>query len=404
MMDSPGIEFEGMCKKFTQLSLSTATSLETANYVLDQVLDHIAYKNNAEAFLKTEGIYRISGTEKEVRECYAKIQKDPNTALLKDQPEIIQNPHNIVGVLKKALLDARIKWSPQALKALVNFQAAFQSQPQKTKVEDLNNTVLTPESAEYGPRLISQLIVDLVQCGAIEEAKLLHNLAHLGYLICQYEASNKMTPINMAIVMTPSLSALTIHQFPVDKNLSMIATAETIDPKLVQIAPEVHDTMISAFSSQECFGLSFDKTYFSFAKALLEQKLVRFSSKPSSKQSVDKGSFIKNLSEGHQFPSLRHKVSKEERMLKTKSISLYSEDAFKSFLDAESETEDKENHRKLQRSPSFLNSFTFSKTSDKKNPQKPTQQIESEHSEKDKDGSKSKIPIWKRFFSHKHQT
>mgnify|MGYP001026644420 CR=1 FL=1 len=401
MMDSPGIEFEGMCKKFTQLSLSTATPLETTNYVLDQVLDHIAYKNNAEAFLKTEGIYRISGTEKAVRECYAKIQKDPNTALLKDQPEIIQNPHNIVGVLKKALLDTRIKWSPQALKALAIFQGAFQVKSQETKAENLNNTDLTAAPEEYSPRLFSQLIVDLIQCGAIEEAKLLHNLTHLGYLICQYQAFNKMTTSNMAIVMTPSLSALTMHQLPVDKNLWMIATAETIDPKLVQIAPQVHDTMIAAFSSEECFGLSFDKMYFSFAKALLEQKLERFS-KPSSKQSVDKRSFIKNPPEEQQFPSLRQKVSKEERMLKTKSISLYSEDAFKSYLHSESEAEDKENHRKLQRSPSFLNSFTFSKNPDKKSQQTSSKQNQGEHPEKDKEGSKSKISGWKRFFSQKH--
>lgn len=278
-----------------------ASSLEITNHILDQILIHLANEKSRNAFLDTEGLYRKSGEAEKIEAYFNTIKNTYPLKLFADFTDLMEDPHVVIGVLKKALQATEFHWPIQAKPLLLAFQNIFYE----------NSEAMDPQS-------LVDLIVSLSSCDVVEEAKLIHNLIHLGYLISSHGSQNKMDPFNMARLIGPALSTMTGHQIPAYTGLSVLAMHDTtIDPKLGNIATQVTDALEQAIKDSKHFESS-------FADPLPAQR-----------------------SESHKLSaSMPTPTSHGESGLRTRSISVPP-------------SSDK-NNKTLSRSPSFLG-FAFAK-------------------------------------------
>ncbi|MBS0286050.1 MAG: hypothetical protein JSR17_02055 [Proteobacteria bacterium] len=159
------------------LDFSGATPLEKVNHILRQQLD---YFSSDPTLLQTEGLLRVQGSEDKVLPVYNRMivnPADPHSGF----KNLASEPHNAIGVLKKSLKES-LNFSPEAREIIEKlYQPLNPDEP------------LTPE----------KIIEELIAINALEEAKVVHNIFHLGYLVASQKEKNLMGPSNVAIVIAP---------------------------------------------------------------------------------------------------------------------------------------------------------------------------------------------------------
>ncbi len=158
-----------------ETNLSKATPLEKANIVLEKV---IAYAQTSNSFLNAVGIFRQSGDSNIVDEMYIKVDADPALLQLENEKQFNVVEHNVTGLLKRFILDEKMQWSDEAAVILHN---------------ELNEK-LDDRTFEFD---FKSVIEKLIEKDHLEEAKMLHNVLYMAYLVSEKSANNKMSPANM---------------------------------------------------------------------------------------------------------------------------------------------------------------------------------------------------------------
>ncbi len=158
-----------------------ANRLQKVNQILTQ---EIAYFTADAARLETDGLLRVQGNDNLVNPIAVQMLDDPLAKPLSSFKEIQNEPNDVIGVFKKAVKDPA-GFSPEAIEVIA-----------KLLVED--NT-LTSDG----------IIQALIAQNALEEAKMLHNMLHLGFLVAQKQEKNRMIPSNVAVVLGPWIANIT---------------------------------------------------------------------------------------------------------------------------------------------------------------------------------------------------
>lgn len=167
------------------------------------------------ALMNTEGVFRLSGNAKELPDIIKKILKQKNIS--QDKISI----HNIVGALKLVIKDMMLlNANDPNIASLREGMKAASSDPQKGV--DAFNQVISNLAAAKDAK--SQAV-----------AEILHTYVHLAQIASAYQATNKMTPQNLAIA---SIGPLFFNNFPLVKNpiemLTMSDVANTVSSQLIQ--------------------------------------------------------------------------------------------------------------------------------------------------------------------------
>lgn len=166
------------------INLSKATTLEKANVVLEKVITHA---QNSSSFLTAEGIFRQSADGNIVDEMYRKVDPDLSRLHLENEKAFTLIDHNVTGLLKRYILSDQMQWSREACALLTNEL----HQKLDDRTFDFN----------FKP-IIERLIAE----NHLEEAKMLHNTLHIGYLVAAKSEKNKMPPSNMFQTFAPWLA------------------------------------------------------------------------------------------------------------------------------------------------------------------------------------------------------
>ncbi len=209
--------------------------LEVSNTILEQVLGYFVINPDK---LQMEGILRIDGNVAQQKVVLERVQADPvktpimarknlNT-LGKDGRVKLELTHNIIGVLKKSLKEP-LGFSPQAIEVIKQFD-------KKTS----NN-----------------IVEELIKVNALAEAKMMHNLLHLGFLVAQNQKENKMSPNGVAVVLTPQIANISgefaLGFSPVlQENLRLFLEKELAEEKSLLSQPfdkEGYESQMAAHSA-----------------------------------------------------------------------------------------------------------------------------------------------------------
>ncbi len=159
-------------------------TLSVSNQILEQVLGYFATNSQQ---LRMEGILRIDGNVAQQKEVLERVKTNPSKKPITSKENLktlgqdgkvkLELTHNIIGVLKKSLKDP-LGFSPRAIEVVREFDK------------------ITP----------NDLVEELIKVDSFEEAKIIHNLLHLGFLVAKNQQANKMTPNNVAVVLTPQIA------------------------------------------------------------------------------------------------------------------------------------------------------------------------------------------------------
>jgi len=187
-------------------------SIEDAAKVFRAIGDLIDQNH---ALMNTEGVFRLSGSAKEMPDIIKKILKK------KDISQDKIGIHNLIGTLKLVIKDLMLlNPNDPNLGLLREGMQAASSDTQKGI--DAFNQVITNLAAAKDPK--TQAI-----------AEILHTYVHLAQIASTYQANNKMTPQNLAIA---SIGPLFFNNFPLVKNpiemLTMSDVANTVSSQLIQ--------------------------------------------------------------------------------------------------------------------------------------------------------------------------
>jgi hypothetical protein len=169
-----------------QPHLAKATPLEKANVVLEKVID---YAQGSKTFLSAVGIFRQSGDSTIVDGMYSKVDADPALLQLENEKQFSVIEHNVTGLLKRFILDDKMQWSDEA--------AAILHKELNEKLDD--------RTFEFD---FKSVIEKLIEKDQLEEAKMLHNILYMAYLVSQKSETNKMPSHNMFQTYAPWLAGM----------------------------------------------------------------------------------------------------------------------------------------------------------------------------------------------------
>lgn len=204
------------------VSFVKATNVEKANVVLDKVIDQA---DSDPDFLKTKGVFRVSASSDKVDSLIAKMNGDPSQLSFDDTAGAEDKSHIIIGILKRHVLAPNV-WSEDAAAIL---SAEFE--------EDKIN--------------LNSVIQKLIAGNHLEEAKMLHNLLHLGNLTVLESESNSMGTSNMSIIFAPWFASL-INMNPVTM-MQFCANAGKVD--------DIFGITEKNANGEFIYGKTFDQTY-----------------------------------------------------------------------------------------------------------------------------------------------
>ncbi len=182
------------------VSFVKATHLEKTNVVLDKV---IACATNTPGFLETVGIFRVPAAVGEVDALYRKADLDPSELSLESSVDADDaSKHNVTGLLKRYILSDNLQWSDDAARILAA----------ELEKDNFN---------------FADTIQQLLDKQYFEEAKMLHNVMHMAYIIAQKSDNNKMPAANMFQAFGPWLARMSKGAPDVEMKLAMQAIAAT---------------------------------------------------------------------------------------------------------------------------------------------------------------------------------
>lgn len=222
-----------------EINLSNATPLEKANVVLDKV---IAYSTNSPTFLDAVGIFRQSGDGNIVDGMYRKVDADLSRLRLENENDYTRVEHNVTGLLKRYILSDQMQWSSEAAAILAN--------ELHQKLDDRTFDF------DFKP-VIEKLIAE----NHLEEAKMLHNTLHMGYLVAAKSEKNKMTPANMFQTFAPWLAGMSK-----DESLYMMMTLAA-----KPVSDQNKDALGLYKNGAPVYGQTFDQTFPDAALKIKEQ-------------------------------------------------------------------------------------------------------------------------------------
>lgn len=155
------------------LNQDNVTSIETANHLLSKALEEL--KEN-QSLLSEEGLMRIAAAKSEVSLAHEKLMDDSSWG------SVAEDPHLFWGVLQKVIFDTSLSLSAQKI---------------------LKDTISKQNLADIDFQVC---IKELVKNNCQQEAKLIHNLRHFGYLVAQNSEKNRMTPCNVDSILFAMIS------------------------------------------------------------------------------------------------------------------------------------------------------------------------------------------------------
>jgi len=158
----------------SNVSLAKATPLEKANSMIERVTSYAVVEPS---FLNSEGIFRQSGESTLIDTMYTKVYADPARLVIENEKDFIRFPHNVTGLLKRFVMADNL-WSTEAAGILSN---------------ELN-AKLNENRFDFD---LKSVIEKLIEKNHLEEAKMLHSVLHMAYLVSEKADKNKMGPPNM---------------------------------------------------------------------------------------------------------------------------------------------------------------------------------------------------------------
>ncbi|MCS5707804.1 hypothetical protein CC99x_002685 [Candidatus Berkiella cookevillensis] len=206
------------------------------NEILHMVRDIIGQIENNEELLNIRGILRVAGSHDAAQTILETGKVPPITS---------ENIHTIVDVLKRSLslMTTRIPSIDTTGLATLQAIAANVSDQETSKI------ALANAFQDFVDNLARSNDIDKESLGEI-----LHNYMHLGKVISQYEATNKMTTNNCAIVIGPRMNEV----------LNLVPIPAAGDPALVMSAAAkaslVNDAIRIGIESGN-YDVHFDQKY-----------------------------------------------------------------------------------------------------------------------------------------------
>lgn len=219
-----------MIRMTGETNLSKVTPLVKANTVLEKV---IAYSQTVPSFLNVVGIFRQSGDSTYVDEMYSKVEGDPERLQLENEQQFCTVEYNVTGLLKRFILDDKMQWSNDAALILHN---------ELSEKLDSRNFVFNLKS----------VIDKLIEKNQLEEAKMLHNVLHMAYLVSEKSAKNKMPPSILFQTYAPWLAGMA----KANDGLSMMLTMAS-----KPVTSQNLDTLGLYKAGNPVYSKTFDQTY-----------------------------------------------------------------------------------------------------------------------------------------------
>lgn len=223
-------------------SLKDASTLQKYNNVLDQAIAYISSQNKLDGtnpILQTEGFLRLSGAKTATDRMHGQLLADPTSSPLSSFTETLSDPNSLGSLIKQMINDIK------------------QEDISETAKEIFKNFSNDPNMS------YQELIAKLKSEGAVEEAKLFHNILHLCNQVGNFENENKMVPSNLLVVFAPNLSRL-IDPALFSEDDSNLSPAEKMnrmrEEKAKQEKVMGQQRFISAVKDKQ-FSTSFSQSY-----------------------------------------------------------------------------------------------------------------------------------------------
>ncbi len=185
------------------VKFANASSLEKVNKMLDILLQEIGQpnENGNHPFLSEDGIFRLSGNVEEVKTTMEALFSEPTSLSTNN---VIQKPILAAHVMKNAIKDDRVKLDPKASQIFKDLTDEYAKLSRKEQ----------DEKGDFFKILIDRLI----QNNLLEEAKLVHNLMNLSYLVVtQSQLDSKEKSLRKSQMSTDAISKIIlpniIHRF-----------------------------------------------------------------------------------------------------------------------------------------------------------------------------------------------
>ncbi|MBI2792900.1 MAG: hypothetical protein HYX61_13200 [Gammaproteobacteria bacterium] len=245
----------------TEISFAEASPLQKSNQIIEQGLSVIHNAGNpnspgVNSILSVNGIFRQSSKEMETAAFYAKMKKDPTANSLVNSGSFKDDGMQVAGVLKKAMTDVPV-WEGRPLEIL------------------LENLDIDPVTKEKGnkPIDLKNCIEELIQAGYMEEAKLLHNLMHVSYLVVVNSEKNKATAYNMAAqFFAPQLDRIiNVNPNTMEEAAKMGLSAYARSAKTTEDILGINRTESTKNGEEKSFAQTFDQKYPKAANELAHQ-------------------------------------------------------------------------------------------------------------------------------------
>jgi hypothetical protein len=177
MLHSAESEKDILLEETSKRSLKNASRIQKYNNLLDQALAYIHLfdkEDGSNTFLETDKLLRVSGSNNQINQVFNKmmgraknLSGDPSIRALQSFDKFIKDPNNVIGLIKYGLNEIKIYWP-------ISVHDAFQA--------FVNDPSMSFEN----------FIQRLLEKGAIEEAKVFHNLLYLFHRIYHFHAKNNM--------------------------------------------------------------------------------------------------------------------------------------------------------------------------------------------------------------------
>ncbi len=209
---------QGVAKEEKPPSFKNATYLQKLNQVLQQELQYFSAHPE---HLEEEGLLRLAGNEVTLAPILKEIQADPTKKSLVDRKELTHDPHSAISILKK-MLKQPVNLSENTVLQLKKLY----EEDQNITINDIVNNIITAEHSSEEAQLI-----------ALEEAKLIHNLFHLSYLVAKNGDKNKMPASNVGLIVGPWLDNLTMGAKAMNPEtfVQVLKMQEVLQPKFIRI-------------------------------------------------------------------------------------------------------------------------------------------------------------------------
>ncbi|MBI2791288.1 MAG: hypothetical protein HYX61_04970 [Gammaproteobacteria bacterium] len=177
MLHSAESEKDILLEETSKRSLKNASRIQKYNNLLDQALAYIHLfdkEDGTNSFLETDKLLRVSGSNNQINQVFNKmmgraknLSGDPSIRSLLSFDKFIKDPNNVIGLIKYGLSEIKIYWP--------------------ISVHDAFRAFVNDPSMPF-----ENFIQRLLEKGAIEEAKVFHNLLYLFHRIYHFHAKNNM--------------------------------------------------------------------------------------------------------------------------------------------------------------------------------------------------------------------